>query len=1101
MVQSYQGGQPPVQSASSANGDAATLVGSNDLFLAFADLSPDAIVVAGMDMRIVTCNMPAARLYGSENPAALVGRDALTILAPEHAELVTNAARVLLETGTARSIECDVHRYDGTSFPAQVRGSLIINADGKPTGFICVARDITEWRRSEQALEASEGRYRELFERNLVGLYRSDAAGRILECNDALAHILGCESREELLGCSAEDFYFDPATRKNLLQELREKSGLINKELCLRHRDGSAIWVLESSSILEAADGVPVVLEGTMIEITQRKRTEEALRESEDRFQKVARATNDVVYDYDITTGQIWWNEGLQTQLGYKAGECSPDMAWWTEQVYPTERDYIRESLQAAIRDGREFWSEEYRFRRQDGTYAHILDRGYLIRNEAGVPVRMIGSMFDITLRKQAEIALAQSERRHRALMEQASDGIVIFDMRGNFVEVNSRACLSVGYEPEEFVDLNVRDILSQHDVSMLRSRFSELYSGKVLLFESQLRRKDGSLFDCEISTKMLSDRRIQAICRDITERKRSEEALRNSESRYRHLFEHNLAGVYRTTFDGAILDCNEALVKMLGYSSRDELLEMAPADFFAEPSQRHALLSRLLENGSLTNIEICYLRKDGSALWVLENIGLVESAEQGVTLLEGTVIDITERKLLEQELTYQAFHDGLTGLPNRALFMDRLGQALARATRAHESVAVLFLDLDNFKVVNDSLGHKVGDYLLVSMGKRLLGCVRAADTVARLGGDEFTLLIENVCSVDDAIALAHRIADVLVAPFNLDGRDVFVNTSIGIAVSSGGERPDDILRNADLAMYSAKNSGKARYAVYEPALNRRVWERLQSEMELRHALEADELVLHYQPVVQLHTGAVVEVEALVRWQHRVQGLLPPSDFIPLAEETGLILPLGQWVLKAACKQVRTWQLEVEGASELIVSVNLSPRQFRHPRLVEDIKRALAETGLAARHLKLEITESAGLDNSDSTIRTLHELKAEGIQIAIDDFGTGYSALSYLKHYPIDSLKLDRSFISGLGNNLEDTAIIHAVIAFARTLNLKVIAEGIETAEQLAQLRELGCSWGQGYYFARPLTSPAAYEYLTAPPAIVEVRKWGAVDAVSGRLG
>jgi diguanylate cyclase (GGDEF)-like protein/PAS domain S-box-containing protein len=1052
------------------------------LYRALIDASPDAIVVTDLAFNIIFCNSPAAALYGCDDPAQLVGLNALergSIAETTHAH---NQIEALLQNGTAGgTTESVVGRTDGTSFAAELSASYINGADGEPLAVRCIVRDVSERKRTERALVVSEQRYRELFERNLVGLYRTDEDGRILDCNEAMAHLLGCKSRGELLGCLATDFYFEVDDRVKVLDCLHEADGMTNKEVRMRRKDGTPIWVLESATRLSwDADGPggPMVLEGSMIDITQRKWAEEALRQSEERFQLVARATNDVVYDYDIVTGCVWWNEGLATRLGYQPSGSEADINWWVEHLHPTDRNRIHSSLLAAMHEGAIYWSEEYRFRRADDSYAYILDRGYLIRDEAGTAVRMIGSMVDITGRKQAELLVSQSEKKHRALMEQASDGIVIFDLRGNFVDVNSQACLSIGYTSEEFMKLKVKDILSPHDAALMRPRFAEISAGKVILFESMLKRKDGHFFPCEISCKMLSDHRIQAICRDITERKRSEEALRASERRYRQLFEHNLAGVYRTAWDGLILDCNDAFVRMLGYASREDLLGRVSTGFFLDPSERRMLLENLLLQGSVTNLEVCYMRRDGSRMWVLENIAVVEADGMQMPGFEGSIIDITERKMLEEQLTHQAFHDALTHLPNRALFMDRLEHAIARAGRAEEHVAVLFLDLDNFKVVNDSLGHKVGDQLLVAVGQRLLECVRSSDTVARLGGDEFTLLIEDVSSIDDATVVAVRIAEALRSPFNLEGRDVFLNTSVGIAVSTGEEHPDDLLRNADLAMYQAKNSGKARYAVYEPALNRRIWERLQSELELRHALEANELVVYYQPVVQLHTGRIVEMEALVRWQHPERGLVPPIEFISLAEETGLILPLGQWVLEEACKQAQIWQNTVPGASDLMISVNLSPRQFKHPLLVSDINRVLEETGLEPHSLKLEITESTGLDNTESTVTTLRELKAAGIQIAIDDFGTGYSALSYLKHYPVDSLKLDRSFISGLGRSLEDTAIIHAVIAFARTLSLKVIAEGIETAEQLAELRDLGCNWGQGYYFSKPLPASAARDLL-----------------------
>jgi diguanylate cyclase (GGDEF)-like protein/PAS domain S-box-containing protein len=450
------------------------------------------------------------------------------------------------------------------------------------------------------------------------------------------------------------------------------------------------------------------------------------------------------------------------------------------------------------------------------------------------------------------------------------------------------------------------------------------------------------------------------------------------------------------------------------------------------------------------------------------------------------TYHDNTERKMFESQLSTLAFRDAVTDLPNRVLFMDRLEHALRRSSRVCAAVGVLFIDLDNFKVINDSLGHAAGDAVLAQFAERLQSCVRAEDTAARLGGDEFTVLIEQADDPSLAIGIAERVHQALLEPFHLASQDVFTSASIGIALSNPDATdqvgPDELLRNADLAMYRAKSNGKAQYALFQSSLTASARDRLALETDLRLALERGDLRVNYQPIVSLVDESIPSVEALVRWQHPSRGLIPPDQFIPLAEETGLIVPLGLWVLEEACRQARAIQREVPAARRLRVSVNLSPRQIAHPSLVEDVARALERTQLDAASLILEITETAVMQDMEEARRKLQAIKAMGVGIAIDDFGTGYSSLSVVTRVPLDILKIDRSFVRDIEHEPNSMTVVRSVVALADGLGLKVTAEGVETHTQLRLLRSLGCGQGQGYLFARPLPADGLRELLTPAP-------------------
>jgi diguanylate cyclase (GGDEF)-like protein len=444
-----------------------------------------------------------------------------------------------------------------------------------------------------------------------------------------------------------------------------------------------------------------------------------------------------------------------------------------------------------------------------------------------------------------------------------------------------------------------------------------------------------------------------------------------------------------------------------------------------------------------------------------------------------GTVQDITERKALEQQLEHQALHDPLTDLPNRTLFLDRLEQALAWDERREGKVKVLFLDLDNFKLINDSLGHALGDELLVRVARRLKACVRKQDTLARFGGDEFTVLIEGPTgALGNALLVSERIIEELQAPFLLGDQEVFVTASIGISSSTSATLPEELLRNADTAMYRAKAAVRPSYEVFDPSMHTNALERLEVETELRRAIEREEFSIYYQPVVDTVTGKLACLEALLRWEHPERGLLLPDEFIPLAEETGLIVPIGKWVMKEVSLQAHTWQEEFTYDPPLRISTNLSARQLQHPTLVQEITEILQESGADLKGIELEITENAAMRYEDFVLRKLKGLKRLGVSLAIDDFGTGYSSLSHLNRLPIDAIKIDRSFIEKLGKDPKARKITEATISLAKALKLRVIPEGVETTEQLAQLRELGCRLAQGYYICEPLPSEEATAFI-----------------------
>jgi diguanylate cyclase (GGDEF)-like protein/PAS domain S-box-containing protein len=559
-------------------------------------------------------------------------------------------------------------------------------------------------------------------------------------------------------------------------------------------------------------------------------------------------------------------------------------------------------------------------------------------------------------------------------------------------------------------------------------------------------------------------------------------------EERYRRMFERNLTGLYVAQADGRIIACNETCAQILGYPSSEALLENRPAAE-AVTAQFHAHLHDHPQNGAgqIINAEHRFQRSDGSWRSVLVNIRIVHPSDKAPALLEAGLVDISDRKAAEEQVKFLAYYDSLTGLPNRSLLKDRLAKALAAARRHKEKLAILFLDLDRFKNINDSLGHSFGDLLLQEVARRLRKLGREEDTIARVGGDEFLITLTSIKGAPDAAAAAERILKAMEDDVVFEGHSFNVGCSIGISIyPEHGEDDEALIKNADAAMYCAKQSGSNTYRFFTDELNVQVVERLQLESSLRVALDRNEFHLVYQPQINMETRHISGMEALLRWRHPEMGLVPPNRFIPVAESSGLIVSIGEWVLRTACAQAKAWQ--DAGLCVPVVAVNVSAVQFRQERFCAMLRSVLNDTRLAPECLELELTESLLLSNADVTFTLLEELKNMGIKLAIDDFGTGYSSLSYLRQFPVSKLKIDGSFIRDLASNSDDAAITSAIINMAKALNLLVIAECVETEAQFAFLHRHHCDEMQGYYFSKPLPPDEMAKLMQPRQVAVAVR-------------
>lgn len=687
--------------------------------------------------------------------------------------------------------------------------------------------------------------------------------------------------------------------------------------------------------------------------------------------------------------------------------------------------------------------------------------------------------------------SMRESEQRYRMLFDQSPFPNLLVrraDMR--LIGWNLAAERTFGWKLADVVDRplsSLRLCRSNCEVALTIAGSGAIDKDRVMC--TTLMTRDGDCIDAEVHamSMMLGDgESVLVTIRDVTDRNRAERSARESAARFNAFFDHAGIAIQLLTPDGIIVEANTACLDILGYDAGElagraiiDLLERTDSDIL--PLACMEVAHGMRESAQ---VELPFMHKLGGFMWAQVTIARVHR-EDGTRLM-AMLQDVTERKRMERELERQAFQDELTGLANRVLFRDRLQHALERRGRSNAQVAVLLLDLDGFKRVNDSLGHAAGDELLRSIGHRIGACVRAGETVARLGGDEFAIVIESAQDEHEPQELAERLLRTVAMPVIVASREVVVNVSIGIAMADVTDDSDTVLRNADTAMYAAKSVGKHCARTFDPSMHANALVRMELEQDLRQALANDEFQLFFQPLVHLRTGALRGFEALVRWKHPRRGLVSPAEFLPVVEETGMIVPLGRWVLREACFRAAAWPHDPSTGNPT-VSVNLAARQIDHPALLDEVRSALADSGLAPHRLMLEITESEIMRSPEIARERLQQLRALGIRVAIDDFGTGYSSLSHLQYFPVDELKIDRSFVSRLREGDRELSFVRTIVALAQSLDVEIVAEGIEHVMERDALASLGCHIGQGYLYARPLDAIglASYLALHAPRAAV----------------
>ena len=959
----------------------------------------------------------------------------------------------------------------------------------------------------EEKLEESEARYQKLVENIPMGIFRLSPrqSFKILMSNSAFIHMLGYESLQELRSTLFNDYIFTPLDAEDFNQKIHQ-DGAKGFDIRLKRKNGNLLWGFVTAQSGKDENGQSIYFDCTIEDITERKQAEK-FREALYLISQAANSAQnleDFLHLIHKIIGGLMPAKNFYLAL-YNLEQNTLSFPYYIDEFdpAPSATKFGKGLTEFVIRKSQPLLASPELFRKMveqgevelvgapsvdwlgvplmtaenlaiGALVVQTYDEGIRYSDQDKEVLTFVSSQIAMAVeRKRNEDALRSSEARQRGLLDAVPDMIIMFDKDGTFLDYRfpeaTQKLLTgplAGKKISEILPLNLASKIMAAIHQALRTQETQQLEQEFTMPGETQKRS----FEARISNS--GENQVLFLIRDVTEQRQSRKKLEEQRLFLRQVIDINPNLIFAKDQEGKFTLVNQAVADIYG-TTVENLIGKKDSDFNLNFHEVEAFSHDDLEVIQTLQqkmiLEEIVTDASGKVRFLQTVKRPLLAGDIGEVQVLGVSTEITDRKRAEQQLLHNALHDTLTGLPNRALFLDRLERSMERARRHPSALfAVLMLDFDRFAMVNDSLGHAVGDHLLIAASGRLESCLRTADTIARIGGDEFIILLEDINNVSDVTQVAERLLEEMTVPFNLLGQKVIITTSIGVVLSSlSYDKPEDILRDADIAMYRAKSQGRGRYTMFSSMMRADVVAHLELETDIRQAIEHKELVLHYQPIFDLKKCRITGFEALVRWQHPKRGLIAPNEFIPFAEETGLIIPLGEWILAEACQQLKAWHKTQPMLKEATVSVNLSSKQFSQPNLVNQVENILRDSDLDPKFLRLEITESNLMENAEYGIAALKQLRNLGVQIDVDDFGTGYSSLVYLHQLPLNAIKIDRSFISGAVGPTDGMRIVQTIIRLAQDLRMETVAEGVENQEQIEQLQKLGCDYIQGFMLAK----------------------------------